>query len=220
MNPSRMQQKAFTLIELLIVVAIIGILAAIAIPNFLEAQVRAKIARVKSDQRTLATALETYRVDNSAYPEELPLDESGFLTTISLRRLTTPVAYLTNLAAALDPFTNREAVHGGPGLEGGIPMTYANYEQFGVNRGISDITFSAWGLDSYGPDHALGPGTGLSGPYVAVMNPDFFAKGTGFGSAADLRDSIYDASNGTISGGDIYRVGGSIPGPAALIMNQ
>ncbi len=63
---------AFTLIELLIVVAIIAILAAIAVPNFLEAQTRAKVARVKADMRTIATAVETYHIDYDAYPRMNP----------------------------------------------------------------------------------------------------------------------------------------------------
>ena len=61
-------KHAFTLIELLIVVAIIAILAAIAVPNFLEAQTRAKVTRCKSDMRTIATALEAYFVDWNRYP--------------------------------------------------------------------------------------------------------------------------------------------------------
>ena len=64
----RFKQHGFTLIELLIVVAIIAILAAIAVPNFLEAQTRAKISRVRADHRTIATGLEVYKVDTNKYP--------------------------------------------------------------------------------------------------------------------------------------------------------
>jgi prepilin-type N-terminal cleavage/methylation domain-containing protein len=59
-------RTGFTLIELLIVVAIIAILAAIAVPNFLEAQTRSKVSRVKTDMRSLATAIEAYAVDNNS----------------------------------------------------------------------------------------------------------------------------------------------------------
>ena len=58
-----MTQKGFTLIELLIVVAIIGILAAIAVPNFLNAQLRAKIAGTQSDLRTFIVAMQQYHLE-------------------------------------------------------------------------------------------------------------------------------------------------------------
>jgi prepilin-type N-terminal cleavage/methylation domain-containing protein len=91
--------RAFTLIELLIVVAIIAVLALIAVPNFLEAQTRAKVSRVQADQRSIVTALEVYFVDNNDYPcRNVRLGAGGFWQ----RQLTTPIAYMTGCCC--DPF--------------------------------------------------------------------------------------------------------------------
>lgn len=87
--------KAFTLIELLIVVAIIGILAAIAVPNFLQAQIKAKVSRVLADHRALATAETMYRMDNNSFHKHAH-------TPWQHVPLTTPVAYLNFWP--LDPF--------------------------------------------------------------------------------------------------------------------
>ena len=64
----RRKEKGFTLIELLIVVAIIGIIAAIAIPNLLNAIDRGKQKRTMADLRSIGTAIESYSIDNNVYP--------------------------------------------------------------------------------------------------------------------------------------------------------
>ncbi len=64
----RLKKKGFTLIELLIVVAIIGIIAAIAIPNLLNAIQRGRQKRTMADMRAIGTAVEAYAVDNNRYP--------------------------------------------------------------------------------------------------------------------------------------------------------
>ena len=100
------ERRAFTLIELLIVVAIIGILAAIAVPNFLNARIRANVARAYADTRTLADGFEMYRLDNNMPP---PVKEPDFpagqwIDPMSRRfhPLTTPIAYLGSIPK--DPF--------------------------------------------------------------------------------------------------------------------
>ncbi len=90
----------FTLIELLIVVAIIAILAAIAVPNFLEAQTRSKVSKVKADMNSIATAIECYMVDYSVYPiGQKDGGNGGWYSPLSrrLQCLTTPVMYIAGM---------------------------------------------------------------------------------------------------------------------------
>ena len=64
----RRGSRGFTLIELLIVVAIIGLISAIAIPNLLNAIDKAKQKRTMSDMRAIGTAIESYAIEQATYP--------------------------------------------------------------------------------------------------------------------------------------------------------
>jgi type IV pilus assembly protein PilA len=75
--------KGFTLIELMIVVAIIGILAAIAIPNFLNYQCKAKQSEAKSNLGNIRTQQEAFRAENDDYSQTVA--DIGFSTVGTTR---------------------------------------------------------------------------------------------------------------------------------------
>ena len=66
---SRTGERGFTLIEMMIVVAIIAILVAILVPNFMRARAQAQTAACEANLKEIATALEEYQTDHEAYPD-------------------------------------------------------------------------------------------------------------------------------------------------------
>jgi len=89
------KEEGFTLIELLVVMIIIGILAAIAIPVFLSQRQKGYDASLKSDLRTIANDLESYNVDNQAYPT----NTAGAALTPVSGTLTSPTGTILHLSS-------------------------------------------------------------------------------------------------------------------------
>jgi prepilin-type N-terminal cleavage/methylation domain-containing protein len=180
--------RAFTLIELLIVVAIIAILAAIAVPNFMEAQTRSKVSRSVADMRSLATALEAYAVDNNKYPVIPAYPNYGWdLPAIYMKPLTTPVAFITSLPKyTWKPFTLDWG-------NGPFVVDYYYYEDYVSFYSPGGLPWTIWDV------------SGNSRWYLSAAGPDgdLDQDWTGAGS----NNQPYDATNGTMSSGDLIRVG-------------
>ena len=199
MKPERpARQAAFTLIELLIVVAIIAVLAAIAVPNFLEAQVRAKVSRVKADMRSIATALEAYFVDEnnfppdhfSSWPQYMDRWSTGPEPYAGLFYLTTPTSYIASIP--WDPFRRG-----------------AKTPPAGVSN---DLVYSNpyYGLAT-GPSPHPGNPDGRRHAYCLISaGPDCLPDTDGYGGWPESGYlHFYDPTNGTTSWGDLYRFGGN-----------
>jgi len=212
--------NAFTLIELLIVVAIIAILAAIAVPNFLEAQTRAKVARCKADMRSLATGIETYNIDYNAY---LRCNRPAFAIKSAdpgrpnhrpvFERLTTPVSYLSGVEAFTDPFKPKgvtkanwsgtpDAYNEADAKRAKIYNYYARNTSGGgqarwdeLESGSDTAKPNWWFAESAGPEGIHFHGDKLN----ENVGKDVFSV------------AMYDATNGTVSRGTIWRAGGTPP---------
>lgn len=187
MNP---KPAAFTLIELLIVVAIIGILAAIAVPNFLNAMTRAKVTRVIADIRSIRTAMDAYAVDHNAYPPD-----HSYYEPQTWRQLTTPIAYINNILK--NPYQAKNV----PYPDGWLAIFGYSAEDIvssggGVQKWSVELTslgLKYW-MESAGPDE-----------YSNLQDIGWNAipLWTGIENRNAYLYIIYSPTNGIISGGDL-----------------
>lgn len=105
-----MKRRGFTLIELMVVIAIIIILAAIAIPNYLKMTERAKKSRLASDYATIATVLETYKTDWGQYPIVAGAEGVSNTATVVNHALTGPESADSGVGGDLNVVANTNAV--------------------------------------------------------------------------------------------------------------
>ena len=180
-------KKAFTLIEIMLVVVIIGILAAIAVPNFLNARMRATVTRTYGDLKALHKAMEMYRIDNNGY---VPDYDSGAVPGVSISmnevltyaKLTSPVSYMASIP--LDPYflqTTTKSLH---------PKSVAYFQYAGPHSGRQDPR------DAWRPSGTLYTMTSL-GPDKIDQSAWSYPHPTAYTVS-------YNMSNGLQSKGDIY----------------
>jgi general secretion pathway protein G len=187
------KRTGLALVELLIVFALLALMAAVAVPGFVDSQARSRTARARADMRSMAVAVEAYKVDFGWFPfsanDAWWLVQSGspwgtfvYTTNLALRCATTPVAYLN--AVPLDYFGNQS------GFPFGSYLYVTEQREYGAGK---TVNFN-WC-----------PASGYGFGSVALNGAWDYAYGPGLEST--VINSIYDPSNGMVSRGDIIRVG-------------
>ena len=158
-----MKNKAFTLVEILIVVIILGILAAIVIPQFTEASTDARVSALQSDLQTVRSQLELYRVQHlENYPQQIAAVGNSSANVIAQLTSRTNAAGTVGTDPTLFPF--------GPYLQ-----------QFPSNSFVSTPATAA--TITFGTA-APAPGDGTSGWYINTGTGQFSANDSNPGDTA------------------------------------
>ncbi len=189
-------RNAFTLIELLIVVAIIGILAAIAVPNFLNAQTRAQLSQVEANFKALSTAYEMYRLDYGVYA----LHDTSHAQNVLNNAITTPTAYIASMPVDIfqtgtNVTKNQLSANGAVELHP-EPLYGNSYGNLNMDGNPSSYTNLTLRFIDDPVQYQKAQGMWPNGRYVVSVGPD----------GEHTYPGVFNISNGLRSYGDIIRV--------------
>lgn len=182
-------RRAYSLVELMVVVAIISLLVAVGVPNLLEAETRSRLARTKADMHTIATALALYSADHSGHYPPAPADPAvtpqwqgsqHFFDNAGFG-LTTPVAYMAGIPHSV--FLARQTSNS-PGA-GFYLFNYKYHRQ--LNQSLPEAERCLFA------DHAMAAGA----EYV------IWTLGPNKGNPASSDGTVYDPTNGNVSRGRV-----------------
>lgn len=209
------------MIELLLAAAIVAILAAIAIPNFLEKQTRSHLAGLRADMRRIGVALDNYKVEQEMYPVDfttVALSKSvlgrqinfvrpitsgfdQFFLRWALTPLTTPVAYLPSLPASGSEAVGSKHSNGSSFMYDGKNRgpEYATSDYLGKNLSINNPGFPFFCSPEVGWSPVRKWRLRDPGPDRWFNNQETRSE--------PYYQLLYDPSNGTVSSGDIVRWG-------------
>lgn len=213
-HSSRPEEKGFTLVELAVILVVGGVLAASTIPNFIKAEVRAKLAQARADMKEIDLAIHAFELDQgiapvacaiqNINPEGNPTTEPpyspmgvspgtcGLVLSERFIQLTTPVPYLTQNYVNGDPFAPETPEYDSYDYWSVSTWKYAfsgNHPNSNAPNYSGTVRGALWRLVSAGPDQVQ-TGGGPSPPYPE-SNPGM----------------NYDPTNGIISNGDVVQVG-------------